>query len=115
MKKLAAMLCMSVMTTGAFAQGLINFANSPTTLVSTTIAGQTATMSGSAGTYLFGLLTSTAAAGPFTFAGVYGTNLVNSTGGRLSGGNGVAVNGWAPGATMFYELAGWSSAGGNGA
>jgi hypothetical protein len=112
MKKLAAMLCLSAMTTGAFAQGLINFANSPTTLISANIGGNVATLSGPSGTYLFGLLTSAAQGGPFTFAGVYGTNLVNSTGGRLSGGNGVAVNGWAPGATMFYELAGWSSAGG---
>jgi len=111
MKKLAAMLCLSAMTTGAFAQGLINFANSPATLISANINGNVATTSGAAGTYYFGLLTSASgAAGSFTFAGLYATNLVNTTGGRFSGGNGVAVNGWAPGATMFYEVAGWESA-----
>jgi len=113
MKKLAAMLCLSAMTTGAFAQGLINFNNSPTTLLSANIGGNVATLSGPSGTYLFGLLTSAAATGPFTFASVYGTNLVNASGGRFTGGNGVAVNGWAPGVTMFYEIAGWASAGGN--
>jgi hypothetical protein len=113
MKKLAAMLCLSAMTTGAFAQGLINFNNSPTTLLSANIGGNVATLSGASGTYLFGLLTSAAATGPFTFASVYGTNLVNTSGGRFTGGNGVAVTGWAPGVTMFYEIAGWASAGGN--
>lgn len=113
MKKLAAMLCMSVMATGAFAQGLINFANNPATLISTQPAGQqAAAMTGAAGSYLFGLLISSSQTGPFTFAGVYGTNLVNSTGGRLSGGNGIAVNGWAPGVTMFYEMVGWASSAG---
>jgi hypothetical protein len=113
MKKLAAMLCMSVMTTGVFAQGLINFGNSPTTLISTQVPGQAAqTMAGASGSFLFGLLISPAATGPFTFAGIYGTNLVNASGGRLSGGNGVAVNGWQPGATMFYELVGWASTAG---
>ena len=112
MKKLAAMLCLSAMTTGAFAQGLINFNNSPTTLISANIGGNVATLTGASGTYLFGLLTSAQAAGPFTFASVYGTNLVNTSGGRFTGGNGVAVTGWAPGATMFYEIAAWASAGG---
>jgi len=112
MKKLAAMLCLSAMTTGAFAQGLINFNNSSTTLISANIGGNVATLSGASGSYLFGLLTSASATGPFTFASVYGTNLVNTTGGRFTGGNGVPVNGWAPGATMFYEIASWSTAGG---
>jgi len=104
------MLCLSAMTTGAFAQGLINFNNSPTTLISAKIGGNVATLSGASGTYLFGLLTSAAQTGPFTFASVYGTNLVNTSGGRFTGGNGVAVTGWAPGATMFYEIAAWDVA-----
>jgi len=110
MKKLAAMLCLSAMTTGAFAQGLVNFANNPQTLVSATIGANTATLSGPAGSYYFGLLTSpTGGAGSWTFSGLYGTNLVNSTGGRFSGGNGVAVPNWAAGATMSYEVAAWES------
>ena len=107
MKKLAAMLCLSAMATGAFAQGLVNFANNAGTLVSANIGGNVATTSGPAGSYYFGLLTSATAAGPFTFANVLGTNQVTANGGRFTGGNGIAVNGWAPGSTMFYEVAGW--------
>jgi hypothetical protein len=111
MKKLAAILCLSALTTGAFAQGLINFANSPTTLVSANIGGNTAAISGVAGSYYFGLLISpTGGAGTWTFSGLYATNLVNTTGGRFSGGNGIAVPTWASGTTMSYEVAGWSSA-----
>jgi hypothetical protein len=112
MKKLAAVLCLSALTTGAFAQGLINFANSPATLVSQQIgANAPAAINGAAGSYYFGLLTSaTGAAGSFSFAGVYGTNIANASGGRFSGGNGVVVPNWAPGATMFYEVAGWEQA-----
>jgi len=112
MKKLAAMLCLSAMTTGAFAQGLISFANNPQTLVSANIGGNVAALSGPVGSYYFGLLTSASgAAGSFTFANVYGTNLVNSTGGRFSGNSGgsTTVTGWQPGATMFYEVAAWES------
>jgi hypothetical protein len=111
MKKLAAMLCLSAMATGAFAQGLVNFANNPQTLVSATIGGNTATISGAAGSYYFALLISGTATGPFTFTGLQGTNS-GVAAGRFSGGNGVAVNGWAPGATMFYEVAGWSAGAG---
>jgi hypothetical protein len=112
MKKLAAMLCLSAMTTGAFAQGLVNFANNPNTLVSANIGGNLAAINGPSGSYYFALLTAPSSAGPFTFSGLYGTNLVNATGGRFSGGNGVAVTGWQPGATMSYEIAGWSAAAG---
>jgi len=64
MKKLAAMLCLSVMATGAFAQGLVNFANNPQTLVSANIAGSLANISGPSGSYYFALLTSANAYGP---------------------------------------------------
>jgi hypothetical protein len=68
-----AMLGMGALTNGAFAQGLVTFAN---------------------------------ASGPFTFTGIYATNSV------LPGGIGPdsyepSVPGWAPGATMFYEVVGW--------
>jgi hypothetical protein len=109
MKKLAAMLCLSVMATGAFAQGLVNFANNPQTLVSANINGNLANISGPSGSYYFALLTATAPTGPFTFTGLLGTNLVNATGGRFSGGNGVAVPNWAPGTTLNYEIAGWDA------
>jgi hypothetical protein len=111
MKKLAAMLCLGAMTTGAFAQGLVSFANNPQTLVSANIAGNVAALTGPAGSYYFALLTAPGAAGPFTFANVYGTNLVNTSGGRFSGNTAgsVVVTGWAPGATLSYEVAAWES------
>jgi hypothetical protein len=112
MKRIVSILCLSLITSGAFAQGLVNFANSPTTLVSANIGGNVATISGAMGTYLFGLLTSPTSTGPFSFSGLYATNLPNSTGGRFTGGNGVAVNGWAPGTIRFYEIAGWASTSG---
>jgi hypothetical protein len=37
MKRVVSILCLNVLTFGALAQGLINFANSPTTLISTRI------------------------------------------------------------------------------
>ena len=110
MKKLAAIACLCALTTGAFAQGLVTFANQPTTLISSGSPGNTqAIPAGAAGSYYFGLLTSASQTGPFTFTGNYGTNL--AVAGRLSGGpnTGVQVNGWAPGATMFFEVAGWSA------
>jgi len=111
MKKLAGILCLSALTTGAFAQGIINFQNSGQTLLSTQAAGQSAAVMGNTpGQYFFGLLTSASgAAGSFTFTGLYATNTAASTGGRLAGGNGIAVPGWAAGTTMSYEIAGWSS------
>jgi len=107
MKKLAAILCLSALTTGAFAQGLVTFNNGPTTQITSGATGSTAALAaGNAGAYYFGLLTSAGAAGPFTFAGVYATN--TGSAGRISGGT-VAVTGWQPGAVLNYEVAGWSA------
>lgn len=108
MKKLAAILCLSALSTGAFAQGLINFFNSGTTLVS---SGQTASSAtaipGVAGTFYFALLTAPTNSSTFTFANVYGTN--QAVAGRFTGGANIAVSGWAAGTTMQFEVAGWSS------
>jgi len=107
MKKLAAILCLSALTTGAFAQGLVNFFNSSSTLSSTTVNGVSSATSGAAGSYYYGLLTAPTATGPFTFSGAYATNLAAA--GRFTGGANVAVTGWAAGATASYEVAMWSS------
>jgi hypothetical protein len=107
MKKLAAILCLSALTTGAFAQGLVTFNNGVTSLITSGAAGSMANLAaGSAGSYYFALLTSPSSAGPFTFAGVYATNTAGA--GKIAGGT-VPVTGWAPGATMSYEVAGWSA------
>jgi len=112
MKKLAAILCLGALTTGAFAQGLVAFANGPTTLISLTPAvGSPAAISASpVGSYYFALLTAATAAGPFTLntPAIYATN--TAAGSKLGPGTYTpAVAGWAPGATMFYEVAGWSA------
>jgi len=112
MKKLAAILCLSALTTGAFAQGLVTFLNSGTTLStsSATVGGPQTATGGSVGSWYYGLLI--AASGTtdpttFTFSGVYATNI--STAGRFFGGANVPVTGWAAGATMAFEVAGWSA------
>jgi len=110
MKKLAAFLCLGALTTGAFAQGLVTFANGPTTQISVTpTAGTPAAYAASPiGSYYFGLLTAATAAGPFTFASAYSTNTAGA--GRMGpASNTQAITGWQPGATLFYEVAGWSS------
>ncbi|HZR20131.1 MAG TPA: PEP-CTERM sorting domain-containing protein [Verrucomicrobiae bacterium] len=111
MKKLAGILCLSALTTGAFAQGLINYQNSGQTLLSTQVQGQSAQVMGNTpGQYFFGLLISpSGAAGSFNFTGLYATNTAATTGGRLAGGNGISVPGWGAGVTMSYEIAGWDS------
>jgi hypothetical protein len=96
------------------AQGLVNFQNTSSTLVSTGANGQL--MNGSLESYYFALLLDAAALtngndpnNPrnYTFSGVYATN--SSTPGRFSGGASVAVPGWQPGGPMYYEIAGWSA------
>jgi hypothetical protein len=108
MKKLAAMLCLGAMTTGAFAQGTVTFNNNPATLMSVGLPGAgVATAANSPGSYYYGLLTSlTGAAGSFTFAGVYGTN--NAAAGRFTGGTAALAN-IAPGTSFSFEVAGWSA------
>jgi len=107
MKKIAAILCLSALATGAFAQGVVNFANLASTPVTATINNQTASIAGSGtATYYFALLIGDSATGPFTFANTYATN--STAAGRFVRNN-VQVPGWAAGATKFYEIAGWES------
>jgi len=108
MKKLAAILCLSALSSGAFAQGLVNFFNNTTTLVSSGTSTSTATaISGSPGAYYFALLTSPVGANTFTFSGAYGTN--QAVAGRFFGGASVQISGWAAGTARDFEVAGWSA------
>lgn len=113
MKKLAAILCLSAIAAGAFAQGTVSFLNSSTTLAS---AGTSAT-TGAAGSWYYALLTAPSTVTSvvlgdlvkpdWTFTGLQATNL--ATAGRLNGGANVAtLQGWAPGDTRSYAIAGWS-------
>lgn len=106
MKSLVAVFWLGASLTGASAQGLINFFNTSSTLV-TTDPPSGGTVGPHLGSYLFALLTSPVGENNFTFAGVYGTN--QAVAGRFSGGFGVAVNGWAPGTARDFEVVGWSS------
>lgn len=112
MKKLAAILCLSALATGAFAQGLINFANGPTTLIS---VGGANVPSGQGGAYWFALLSApTGTVDPHVFTqvlGVYGTN--QNAAGRFTGGVGVTAQGWAAGETRAFEVVAWSAANGS--
>jgi hypothetical protein len=110
MRKLAAILCLSALTTGAFAQGLVNFINTATTLSSATVNGTSAATTGNPGSYYYGLLI--AAPGTtdllaFRFAGLYATNLAAP--GRFSGGINVPCPVWAAGAAMSYVVVMWSA------
>jgi hypothetical protein len=111
MKKLAALLCLSALATGAFAQGTVAFANGPTTLISSTPnGGSAATLTAApVGSYIYGLLIGTSVNGPFTFAaGAYATN--TAAGSKLGPGTyQPAITGWAAQTTMFFEVAGWSA------
>jgi hypothetical protein len=109
MKKLAVLLCLSGLTTGAFAQGLVNFFNTSSTLSSATVGGSTGATSGAAGSWYYGLLIAapgTTDPKAFTFAGAYATNVAFA--GRFTGGT-PGVTGWAPGANMAFEVAVWSA------
>jgi len=110
MKKLAAILCLSVLATGAFAQGLIKFANSATTLVN---VGGAPTAPGPG--YYYALLSAplgTTEPTAFVFSGLYATNTTSTTGGRLQGGSllGVTANStWGPATSRAFLVAGWSA------
>jgi len=107
MKKLAAILCLTALTTGAFAQGTVQFFPTASTLSSATVGGVQGATAGAVGSYYYGLLTATAATGPFTFSGIYATNRAQA--GYFGSPAAVTVPGWAAGATMSYEVAIWSS------
>lgn len=107
MKKLALTLCLAALTTGAFAQGLVNFGNNSTTLIS---ANGTATAATPVG-YYYGLFIAnpgTTDFAQFTFTGLYATN--TAAVGRFNGGVNLPVTGWAAGVSKAYYVAGWSAA-----
>jgi hypothetical protein len=91
------------------AQGLVNFANTPTTLVTAQafqVNGPYSIMSGPPGSYYFGLFFGIPNNGSYTFTGIYATN--TGVDGLFSGGT-VAVPGWAAGTSQTYFVAGWSA------
>jgi hypothetical protein len=92
-----------------FTQGQVIFANNPPTLISYGPPGNEAVLpANDAGGFNFALLISSNAMGPFAFTGIYATNIATA-GGFGPDTYTPVVPGWPPGASMFYEVAGWSS------
>jgi len=121
MKKLAVTLCLAALATGAFAQGTVNFQNGVGLNISTnaTATGGTSGVTGSgANGYYYALFIAPSSVtsvdanyqdllgGGWTY-----TNPGTNTGiaGRMSGGTGIGVPGWAPTATNSYVIVGWSA------
>jgi hypothetical protein len=108
MKQSLVTLSLTLATAATLAQGLVNFSNTPTTLVSAGSGGAATAISGPPGTYYFALLSSasSSAQGPWVSTGLYATNL--PTAGMFSGGV-AAIPGLAPGSPFYYVVAGWST------
>ena len=106
MKKLAAILCLTALATGAFAQGYVRFANSSTTLVS--VDGAV-----TSGTYYYALLAAapgTTDRSTFQFTGIYASSTAPA--GRLQGGSlqGVYTTAaWGALQERSFFVAGWSA------
>jgi len=91
------------------AQGLVNFYNTPSSLISV-FSGGPFPIPGQVGSYEFALLTSPVGAFNFSFTGVYGTN--TTTAGLFTGGAGIPVPGWAAGTARDFAVFGWDTADG---
>lgn len=99
-------LVLGASITSVVGQGLINFYNTPSTLVSDFNGmGSEQPINNAVQTYFFVLLTSPVRADTFSFAGVYATN--TPTPGMINGGSGVAVPGWAAGMARDFVVFGW--------
>jgi hypothetical protein len=109
MKRNLIILSLSLVTSAAVAQGLVNFYNNPNTLVGPWPYEGVYAGLPLAGSFYFGLLTAppgTSDPRLFSFSNVYGTN--GNIAGRFTGGSGVEVPGWAPGTTRSFMVASWS-------
>lgn len=116
------MLLVLATSPAAFAQGLISFANTISTKISTNgfpSGGGVAVTGTGANAFYYALLTAPSTVttvdaslqqlltSTWTFTGLYATN--TRLGGRLAGGSGVPANGWAPAQTNSYIIVGWSA------
>ena len=113
MKKVLAALCLTALITSSQAQGLINFLNSATTLVTlnSNLVNLGSTPAASLGSFryeLFSAPAGTLTPASFVSSGIIGTNL--STAGRFNGGNGLAIPGRLLGGTAAILIRGWSTA-----
>lgn len=114
MKRWIIAFYMAALGTLAHGQGLVNFVNSSTTLISYQAVWMNPPSGvlpgGAPGSYFFALMTAPVGdvnVNHFQFAGVYATNTVAE--GRISGGLDVPVIGWAAGQARNYLVVGWPS------
>jgi hypothetical protein len=108
MRILMVILSLSALSQSALGQGIVNFANSPSTLVSYwTWEGSHGLISGSNSWYFGLLIRYRGVPGSFVFSGVYATNSPTAPGRFVN--NAVAVPNTAPGDTIYYEVAAWGS------
>jgi len=124
MKKLIATFACSALVAGAYAQGIVTFANTATSTFQTESNGVVANTPGTVanlGTFDYELLTanSTVSSVDQSLQGLLNTNIWTDTtlmgtnttsAGRMNGGSGVSVpTGWAGGAQAAYIIVGWST------
>jgi hypothetical protein len=111
MKRIDALAVVALFITISLrSQGLVNFANTPTTPVyaqALQYNGGFSLMSGPPGSYYFELFFGTPTFGGYTATGIYATN--TGVDGLFSGGGPAAVPGWAAGASQTYWVGGWSA------
>jgi len=112
MKKILITLGFAALVSGASAQGLINFFNSPATLITLRDGGgvDQGSIPGVAGQYYFQLFVAPAGTltdGAAFIAKGYGTNQASA--GRFSGGANVGVAGSPAGGTSAILVRGWSA------
>jgi len=121
MKKLIATLALGAFAGGAFAQGIVTFANTPTSLFQTESNGVvTSTAAGATGSYDYELLTaaSTVTSLDASLQGLLSATWTDTTlmatntaaAGKLNAGSQVTVpTGWPGGAQEAYIVVGWSA------
>jgi len=102
--------CFSALCASVSAQGLVNFHNSPATLISYNYGSNNRSITGPPGTYYFALLAAPMEASnltDFAFTGLYATN--TTTDGIFGGASEAQVPGILPGQIFQFEVAGWAS------
>lgn len=110
MKIILTSLTLAALVTSSSAQGLINFLNSASTLVTLNSNGVVATPANSLGMFKYELFTAPAGTlnpSAFVSSGIIGTN--TSSAGRLSGGANLPIPGRALGGTCAILVRGWST------
>ena len=113
MKTILASLTLAALVTSSSAQGLINFVNSASTLVTLNSNGVVPTPP-TLGMFKFELFTAPAGTlnpSAFVGSGIIGTNI--GAAGRLNGGNALPIPGRALGGTCAILVRGWSTDLGN--